>query len=304
MQNVIETEKRVSIVFESMSDFFAYSKSADMPNINMNLFNNYMKPTRTVSCDSHGPSNKTNQDVLDHALLGDAHLCKILEGNYIAPLDAATGKNTNSHKQVIKAVSRRRKFADQGDELDMDKVYSGQLDTCWSKTERVEFDKEHNMVTLLVDNGANWNIGATETFWTSAIVCRLIKELEAAGKSVRLVLLSHGNNPFTGSRKDIVTCAIVKETNERMNMEKIAGMTNLGFFRTLTFGMMCASPIKLCDSLGYHVDVSMESIPAQFEEDVQKGHMKFVIVPQARSINAAIRGLENCYKQLTEGGAK
>lgn len=294
MNQIKENEKMVSVHFDSIleiieGDFSKRDNAYDIKN----------KLTGSVPSRKYGITNKTREDVIRHALIGDSVLLKDLEKK-IEILNQVTGKNTMDYEQKIKSARRKRVFAEQGDELDIEKVYNGELDTCWSKTVKIEFDSAHRFVTLFIENGANWREDVTSSFWRSAIAVFLTRELERAGKSVRIVVGSTGQNSFVQNRKLLSTSVTVKEYNQRVSLERVASMTHLGFFRTVGFAMINIPNYKIAEGLGSHKDIDAESFPLQLQEQVKQGHTRLVHIKPITRQAEAISALKYAYEQLKQ----
>lgn len=296
MNTFQENEKMLSIGFSSMSDFLQHDfQDGSCGNVGRVI--GYKERTEPAG-KWFGRDNTSAEQVTQKALVGDSDMLKLLEENYIKPLDKALGKNTLEYKQQIKTTKRRRCFGDQGDELDMDKVYSGELDTCWTKMKREEFDHEHNLITIAMHIGASANKDAVDSYWKSAIAVKLVDELQLAGKSVRLVLMASTKRGYENTVKDDTVFMVVKEMDERLSMQKLAAMTHLGFFRAVFFQLKCFSKYRARIDLGVPCKLTLDNMPLQYQDEIAKGHMKFVIINEVETEYAAVNMLADCYKQL------
>ncbi len=287
-----ENDSLVSVHLDSILDLIEMdtSKYKNKKHINKYLSSNRIDPTW------QGRTNKTHKDVLNHGLIGDSVLLKQLESK-IEILNKVTGKHTVDYDQQIKKSRRRRTFEDQGDELDIEKVYNGELDTCWSKTERVEFDTEHKFVTLFIENGGLSHVSVNDTFWRAAVAVFLTRELERAGKSVKIVIGSCAQNSMQKCNKLITQSVVVKEYNQRVSLERVAGMTHIGFFRSIGFAIRCLTPYKINGTMGATTDIT-RSMPIQLEREVNKGHTRLIHIKPVTNQHAAINTLKSAYKQL------
>ena len=130
-------------------------------------------------------------------------------------------------------VKRRLRWADQGDMLDMQRVYCGQLDSAWRKTARTEC-RAPRRITL----AANCNIQAAAPsdwlFWRGAAVARAAELLEDAGFSVRILYVYSGRNDETG--EDSVASVCIKAFGAPIDLLGIASTLCLpAFTRVLAF---------------------------------------------------------------------
>jgi len=82
-------------------------------------------------------------------------------------------------------IRRRRVRSDQGDELDMQAVYRGDLSRAWSRTKRQSRTSVRS-VSIVIDLCGNANITSDQLFWRGAAGLRLANELTNAGYSVAI----------------------------------------------------------------------------------------------------------------------
>jgi len=293
MINIIERKGMISVFFESILDLIDY-----MPKRNANYFKNQIG-TSKIRSGKLGPTNSCGKDVLNHSLLGDETLYNNYLKNKVIELDKATGYYTTDYKQTIKVVKRKVKYTDFGDEIDIHKVYRGESGIAWRKTERVEVDIKHHLVTILVDIGGSWDEEVKDTLWRASIVVKLVRDLEQAGKSVK-VIIGNVTRQVTISGKDVSTSMIVKQYNVSLPLERLAAMCNLGFRRSLGFAMTYCVEERLHSGLGQPTHITHNLMPWQLKDEEDAGHTKFVIVGRASSKRSAISELKNCYKQMKE----
>lgn len=84
---------------------------------------------------------------------------------------------------------RRRRYADQGDELRMDRVWNGQIDRAWQRTFRENRSAPRN-ITLAVDLPISCNKHADDLFWKGAAALFLADRLTDAGFNVEVIAIS------------------------------------------------------------------------------------------------------------------
>ncbi len=291
---VEESEEMVSVHMDSILDVI---EGDFIGHKNEKRINKYIKGDGNCENSKHGKTNKTYKDIVRHSLIGDPVLLKDLQKK-IDVLNKVTGINTNDYEQKIQKSRRVRCFAEQGDELDIEKVYNGDLDSCWTSSYRKEFDASHKFVTLFIENGENWNVDVHKSFWRSAIAVYLTRELQRAGKSVRIVVGNCGRGSMERNHKLLTSSMTVKEYNQQMNLERVAAMTHLGFFRCVGFALMNVAPYKLSAGYGSHVGIGSKTWPIQLQKQVDKGHTKLIHVKPVNDENGAIRALKFAYEQL------
>lgn len=291
--NLLEDKEMVSIHLDSILDLL----EGDFYGIV-----NYKRMLQFISdkpCDKskHGKTNSTHRDIVDHALIGDGILLDDLEDK-IRVLCKTTNRNNLDYNQKIVKSVRSRRFSDEGDEIDIDRVYSGDLDSCWIKTSRTDIDQSHKFVTLFIENGDNWNENVYSSFWRSAIAVFLTTELESAGKSVRIVVGSCTSGAMNSTNKMLTQSITIKEYNQRVSMERIAAMTHLGFFRSVGFAIFCMSPYKLTKGIGESTYMGANIWPIQLQDQINKGSTRLIHIQPASTKTEAIYALDSAYDQL------
>ena len=245
----------------------------------------------------YGPHAKTSTDAFNNAILGSTDLAADVRSMW-SDLDNVTGKRTVDYTQRIAVSKRRIKRGDFGDELDIHKVYQGQMDTAWRRTERIVQDETHSLVTLFVDYAGNCDVKARDTLWRTALTTRLVSELEAAGKSVKVVVGSASRGALRNKDyKYTTTSVVVKDYNQPLSIERLASMTHIGFFRAFGFTAKCMYPYAVTGNLGYHAEAE-DHLPIQLQEEVDAGHTRFVQIRAVTRLDQAVRELERAYKQL------
>jgi len=290
IMNIVERKKMISVQFDNILELMDYK-----PTLNLKDFE-YSMDGRT-SYDKFGSTNVTAKDVINHALLGDSKLYENQLKNKVRWLDTESGYYTTDYQQQIKVVKRKVKYTDFGDEIDIHKVYRGEIGTAWRKTERVEIDSKLHLVTLLVDIGGHWGQDADDSLWRASVVVKIVRDLENAGKSVRVVVGTVSEN-VTRSNKMVATSIVVKEYNASLPLERLAAMCNLGFRRTAGFACNYCVEEELHDGLGQPTNISHSNLPWQLKDEEDAGHTKFVIIGRASSSYQAKDKLQEAYDQM------
>lgn len=169
----------------------------------------------------------------------------------------------------VASVKRRRTRGSFGDSLDIHRVYSGQLDTAWSRTERtVKRGLGRIVTTLLVGITASWGRSAEEFFWRGAVATTIADMLERSGRRVRIVGFMHARGVYEDSYDETTTITFnVKQETQLLDLERLAFVTALsGFFRVWMFRAMASPKEASDDGLGH--PVHLEAGPAKVDEDM------------------------------------
>jgi hypothetical protein len=146
------------------------------------------------------------------------------------------------------SIRRRRVRADQGDELDMQAVYRGDMSRAWSKTKRQSRTSVRS-VSIVIDLAGNAGVSSEQLFWRGASGLRLADELTKAGYSVAIYGAAGAANVSNEGHEDLVQFVEIKAEDSPLDMDRLAALTGLaGFFRTSLFAGIYWS----CDQLGKH----------------------------------------------------
>lgn len=84
------------------------------------------------------------------------------------------------------SLKRRREWADQGDELDIHRVYAGKLDTAWSRMGKRN-SRAPRRITIMCDLSCPWFQKADSLAWRGVAALKLSDALEAAGYQVQIL---------------------------------------------------------------------------------------------------------------------
>ena len=293
MEIVKENETKISIMLDSLVELLDMECPSSNQS-NKNRFNKFKNQIRSNGW--YGPTCDSAKEIIDNALLGDKYLYE----KYLIPKIKLLGdsQDVKDSEQSIQIVKRKRTRGSQGDELDIHRVYQGQLDKAWSKSIRVEVAQKFHLVTLLIDYGGNSSESATNSLWRTAVVVRLAEELERAGKSVQIIASFACTGSSISHNKMLSSSLMIKKYNEKLSMERLAAMSHIGSFRVFGFlGIVCQEEQATSD-LGYDSGVSIENMPIHLQEEIDGGHMKVVIIGRASDIHSAKQKLADAYKQM------
>ena len=148
----------------------------------------------------------------------------------------------------IKGIVRRKKRADFGDEVDIQAIYSGDLDTAWTTFERVQTEKlGSDNITVLVNLSTSCNVDAGNAFWKGAAACVLVDNLVRMGKSVEVIAFDMGHTVCRGYNN--INLVPVKDFEYPMDREHMHAILSPGFHR----GFLFKAIIKSADMWGKDV---------------------------------------------------
>lgn len=148
------------------------------------------------------------------------------------------------------SVKRRRIRAESGDNLDMFRVYRGDLDRAWERCQR-KHKIGNRMLNLIVNVAANYSVTSNKLFYAGACAVRAVEELELAGYSVAVYGAVSISSPSSGG--GVVSGLYVykvKEHNEVVDLNTLAvDLCRSGCFRY--FGFQAIE--VFCDVFGEEV---------------------------------------------------
>lgn len=156
----------------------------------------------------------------------------------------------------IRSVKRQRVRSDAGDHLDMQRVYSGDLDTAWETTRRdVGVSFKSPLVSLVVNIGANARVSAESLFWRGAAALVACDALESSGRRVEIIAYCSTMYCYenTGSHQcpHGIEIVRVKAHEDAVNLDALASVLALaGFFRYYTFMMELSAPFRVSPGFG------------------------------------------------------
>jgi|GEM_PF-5214072 len=286
-----------SVYYNSLYDFHTEKR---MDNNKSNHIGTNRHLERKADPSWFGVEYQQGKDVIKKALLGDPILYKNLQEK-ISLLDKRLG--TFTAKGVMQSVVKSKRVTVRGkfgDEIDIHKINSGQLDTAWSSKIRKQFDAQHKLVTLFIDISGNSNIKCEDTLWTAAVTVKLLADLERAGKSVKIVVGGAVYSALRGTSKKLACAITVKEYNERLAPERLAAMSHVGFYRSWGFTAYHDHDYAtVTDTIGYsRGTMTVKELPINLQEEIEKGHTRLIVVPKSLNSYDAETSIKECKRQI------
>lgn len=145
------------------------------------------------------------------------------------------------------SIRRRRVRGDQGDELDMQAVYRGDLSRAWTRTRRQSRAGASRTVTLVCNLSDSAGITAETLYWRGAAVLKLADALTQAGYGVGIYGAVCTKNADEGDTVSACQFVEIKATDSPLDLSQLAAITAMpGWFRTRGF----AGIITACDLAG------------------------------------------------------
>ncbi len=145
-------------------------------------------------------------------------------------------------------IKRTRVWADEGDELDYDRLRAGDTDTMWRGSKRKKRAKVCPAVTIVPNIAASAERNAESMFWSGAVALVLSDLLEDAGYQTAIVAMLATSQ--ASGECGIVSCG-VKDFGEPLRSAAVAGLLcHAGVFRTLFFLGQVMLPVNIGWGLG------------------------------------------------------
>jgi hypothetical protein len=179
--------------------------------------------------------------------------------------------------------SRKRRTAwseDSGDEIDIDRVRSGQAP--WRTCQRQETTAQQ-IITLVADIGANCGVDHKSILWRGAAAVVLAGLLEEAGYRVEIYAMRSGRGMFKCVQDDALTAWKIKRADQPLDVATLAAAVSGWFFRTVVFQSWYTLGLAVRESLG----MSMSLTEANVSEAIP-GAQSPIIISNVWSEEAAM----------------
>lgn len=203
---------------------------------------------------------------------------------------------------TARSVRRKRVFRGQGDVVDMQRVYNGQLDRAWQTTQRFRSTNAgSNNVIIAMHTTTTCNTDADDVFWRTAVAVSLGQTLAASGRNVQLDMIeANGNNAFQPPYpyEAWMMKMTLKEFEQPLDMSHIALCSSVGFYRSVRFAaQFTVLPQQPGSGLGACMFVTAEDLPASYARD----RVRVVFIPaKILSRRDAEQFLDHVHSSLLE----
>lgn len=155
----------------------------------------------------------------------------------------------------VQSIRRRKVYGADGDEVNIHRVYSGDLDHAWETTERRLVSGNSRNARIWVAGAFDAHTDSDKFFWRGAVACALTDALEEAGYRVEVMGYDQTTNSFqdeAGRSLDFVCRYPVKGFMEPLDIPRMAAVTaHAGFLRTMLFAVMMSAPYQVVSGFGH-----------------------------------------------------
>lgn len=162
-----------------------------------------------------------------------------------------------------KVPRRRRVRSDFGDELDIQRVYRGQVDTAWARTRRVQVEATR-VVRIIMQVGALSFVASEEMFWRGAACAVIADALENAGNRVEIVGYSSASGVVKSNNASMTITFPIKAAEQPLDLAALASTACLaGFHRHYIFKARCSHHSRIAGGMGS----TKVGVPASLAEE-------------------------------------
>lgn len=195
------------------------------------------------------------------------------------------------------SIRRRRVRGDQGDELDMQAVYRGDLARAWTRTRRQSRAGGFRTVTLVCNLSDSAGVEAKELYWRGAAVLKLADALTQAGYGVGIYGAITSRECSADDTVSACQFVEIKATDSPLDLSQLAALTAMpGWFRTRGF----AGIVAACDLAGttYDSGLGKPDHAAVGEYAAMLGLSNCFIQPKVNSKDAAEKWIDEVMGQI------
>lgn len=202
---------------------------------------------------------------------------------------------------LVQSSRRKRVRADSGNELDIHRVYQGQLDTAWSATRKTIQETRRRAAHIYVNIDGNGNESAVDSQWRAAAAYRVCEILQRSGFTVEITVGSAFIRPFSnGPQRNFVTFT-AKPSGMPLDLNRLSLQSTLGWMRSYLFAGI------IYNDQGYDVTPSFGSadhnaIPPYISESEKSGSIVVAIPSNINNEISAMGAVRRLQIQLTNYG--
>lgn len=148
------------------------------------------------------------------------------------------------------SIRRRAQWSDQGSEVEMQRIWGGQLDTAWRRVMRAPGNNKRS-VRIIIDSIAFGGETAETMRWRGLTGATLAVLLSRAGYRVELLSAFQAKSGGTGPM--LFSC-VIKPMDAYISPTELAACVTPGFFRALGHAWGQVVDTAATDSGGYWVE--------------------------------------------------
>lgn len=148
---------------------------------------------------------------------------------------------------AVKSVRRTPVWKEDGDEIEISRVYEGDLDHAWRGAVRRIGNGGQTHVKIWVAGAANSGKNPEQFFWRGACASVLADTLEDAGYRTNIIIYTQSRDVFEAKGGSHFASIPLKRYDEPLDLERIAAVaSHVAFFRTAIFAarLSCSARVE------------------------------------------------------------
>ena len=240
-------------------------------------------------------------------------------GGMAAVMDAMTGRAAwpegethwaNAMAQIkakplpkIESVRRRRRRGEEGAEIDADRMYAGDFDSMWIRTQR-EASRARRHLRILINVGGNASVPARDMIWSGVVGALLVELLRKSGRNCEVHAFTVAMGSFVDGT-DVATVVKIKDATQRLDVRSLLAWAAMpGSFRSAMFHGRASHPTrKLRGALGRNTTTTDTGYLLRRIDPTASADAS-IVVPKLKTRDEAQAWLAREWERLRKGGRR
>lgn len=225
--------------------------------------------------------------------------CRLIRDGWRNGVDLMQEVASQIDLPTPRAVRRTQRWMAQGDDVDMQQIWNGNLDRAWRGTQR-DYRNGPQRIRLLIDAIDSGGVEAKDMRWRGVAALKLADALTEAGYSVQIESAIHAPDS-SDEKKRFTARIIVKEYTQPVDLLTLAATSALpAFFRSLihTWGAVVAKHERTF-GVSYNVPRTLPLEPFKDEGDNAPA---FILGKQITSAEKASERIAEIVKEIDGEG--
>lgn len=195
-----------------------------------------------------------------------------------------------------KSVRRKLRWAEDGDEVDRDRVLSGDLDHSWRSSRREAVDAPRT-ISIETNWGGNCHLTAEQLFWQGAMAAALADRLEDAGYRVEIYADNYVHHSRGAKTGHSLTRVRIKEAESPLRPDVLAAaLCHAGIFRTFGILAIEQSPYRVTTQHGHCRELGSREMELLIAAGVMDRDS--ILLPMANSEDEAVAGIKRAIEKF------
>lgn len=239
------------------------------------------------------PDVISGKQMIEKSIFGD----EVAFEKYVKPKLDILGHSENFVENInfTNIKKRKRIKSNFGNEIDIHKVYQGNLDKAWDSTVIERSKQQRNFYYVVFDIGGLADVNVEESYWTAACATKIYQAITAHGQNCEVAVGNYSDD-VTIDGDSLSWLVPVKKFDEHLSDSRLAMMANVGFFRSFGFlaKLTCTKTIR--SSYGVTRNYAIDKLPLNIREAAVKGEIKPIIIKRSTSEAEAKRSYETFFE--------